>query len=77
MRSDFAHAKGILHLKKIATEISEYWKEEGRSRNDVSLPDPYYITRAINREEMWEPLLSNYFFVFVWVVIFLIWCICI
>ena len=61
MRSDFAPAKGILHLKKIATDISEYWKEQGRSPNVVSLPDPYYITRAINREEMWEPLLSSYF----------------
>ena len=61
MRSDFAPAKGILHLKKVVTDISEYWKEQRRSPNVVPLHNPYYITRAINREAMWEPLLSSYF----------------
>ena len=62
-RPELAPAKGVLHLKSISTELSEYFKEQGRSPNEVALPDPCTISKAIEREQLWEPQLSVIFVV--------------
>ena len=61
MKIELTPAKGILHLKYLATEISEYWKEQGHSPRAIALPDPKHITNHINREQMWEPVLTPSF----------------
>ena len=62
-RPELAPARGILHLKSISTELSEYFKEQGRSPNEITLPDPCAISKAIEREQLWEPQLSHIFIV--------------
>ena len=49
--SHLAKAKGIYHLKYMATEATKYFKEHFRSPNDVALPDPYAIQKFIQREQ--------------------------
>lgn len=61
MKTEMTPAKGVFHLKKIATKLSEYWKEQSRSPNLVQLPDPQEIIKAVSREQIWEPVLSPHF----------------
>ena len=53
-----AKAKGIYYHKYMATEATEYFKEQFRSLNAVALPAPYAIRKFIQREQRWEPILS-------------------
>ena len=57
------HAKGIYHFKYMATELTEYFKEQFRSPHPVPLPDPHAIRMFIQREQRWEPLLSQSFLI--------------
>jgi hypothetical protein len=57
------NAKGIYHLKYMATELTEYFKEQFRSPQPVPLPDPHAIRKFIQREQRWEPLLSQSFLI--------------
>ena len=61
--SHLTMAKGIYHLKYMATEATEYFKEQFRSPSAVALPDPYAICKFILREQRWEPILSQAFLI--------------
>ena len=47
----------------MATEATEYFKEQFRSPSEVALPDPYAICKFIQREQRWEPILSQAFLI--------------
>jgi len=61
--SHLTKAKCIYHLKYMATEATEYFKEQFRSPSAVALPDPYAIRKFIQREQHWEPVLSQAFLI--------------
>ena len=52
------YSKGILHLKHVNLAISTYLKDQARMPNAMTLPDPYEIRVAIDREKTWEPNLT-------------------
>ena len=47
----------------MATEFTKYFKEQFRSPQPVQLPDPHAIRKFIQREQRWEPLLSQSFLI--------------
>ena len=55
------YAKGIMHLKHVSLESSEYFKLQARSPSAIALPDEYEIRKAIEREKLWEPQLTHTF----------------
>ena len=57
------NAKGIYHRKYMATELTKYFKEQFRSPHPVPLPDSHAIGKFIQREQRWEPLLSQSFLI--------------
>ena len=63
MRPELILARGIYHCKYLATEFSEYWKAQGRVPTPQALGEPKAISKAIQREQQWEPLLSDSFLV--------------
>ena len=63
MRPKLVLARGIYHCKYLATEFSEYWKAQGRIPTPQQLGDTKAISKAIQREQQWEPTLSDSFLV--------------
>ena len=63
MRPKLVLARGIYHCKYLATEFSEYWKGQGRIPTPQQLGDTRAISKAIQREQQWEPILSDSFLV--------------
>jgi hypothetical protein len=55
------YAKGIMHLKHVGLESSEFFKHQARSPGAIALPDEYEIRKAIEREKPWEPQLTHTF----------------
>ena len=56
-------ARGIYHCKYLATEFSKYWKAQGRVPTPQRLSDARAISKAIQREQQWELILSDSFLV--------------
>ena len=52
-------ARGIHHMKYMATETTEYFKEQFRSPSLISLPDPHAICKFVQGERRWA--LGTYF----------------
>ena len=63
MRPELVLARGIYHCKYLATEFSEYWKAQGRVPTPQQLSDAKAISKAIQREQQWEPILTDSFLV--------------
>ena len=63
MRPELILARGIYHCKYLSTKFSKYWKAQGRVPTPQRLGEPKAISKAIQREQQWEPLLSDLFLV--------------
>ena len=56
-------AREIYHCKYLSTEFSEYWKAQGRVPTPQRLGEAKAISKAIQSEQQWEPILSDSFLV--------------
>ena len=63
MQPELMLARGIYHCKYLSTEFSEYWKAQGQVPTPQRLGEAKAITKAIQREQQWEPILSDSFLV--------------
>ena len=63
MRPELMLARGIYHCKYLSTKFSEYWKVQGRVPTPQRLGEAKAISKAIQREQQWEPILSDSFLV--------------
>ena len=63
MRPELMLARGIYDCKYLLNEFSKYWKAQGCVPTPQRLGEAKAISKAIQREQQWEPILSNSFLV--------------
>ena len=63
MRPELILACQNYHYKYISTELSEYWKSQGQVPTPQTLGEAKPISKAIQHEQQWEPILLDSFLI--------------